>query len=182
MQFNPGLRYPRSYVSIALFVAERNVAWLMNLFRAWRCDNRIRMEVPHRMNHGFPTAPFVRSLHATRARRRGKPSTGVQCIAPLSPRANTEVRGVRTKVSMIIMAAPQSGQAKVSGPEPASDSATCVTSSGLNITGSVRGLRTECILPIKSARLSVISKKNFSPLIAALSETGEAPRSTRCNW
>ena len=57
-----------------------------------------------------------------------------------------------------------------------------VTSSGLNITGSVRGIRTECILAIKSARSSVISKKNFSPLIAALSETGEVPRSTRCNW
>src|SRR5579864_1331008 len=49
------------------------------------------------------------------------------------------------------------------------------TSSGLSTTGKVRGTRTGCILTISSGRSSVISKKNFSPVIAAFSDTGEVP-------
>jgi hypothetical protein len=46
----------------------------------------------------------------------------------------------------------------------------------------VRGTRTGCILAISSGWLSVISKKNFSPVMAAFSDTGEMPWSTRCSW
>jgi hypothetical protein len=49
------------------------------------------------------------------------------------------------------------------------------TSSGLSTTGSVRGTRTGCIRAIRSGSWSVISKKNFSPVIAAFSETGDVP-------
>ena len=45
----------------------------------------------------------------------------------------------------------------------------------LSTTGSVRGTRTGCILAISSGRSRVTSLKNFSPVIAALSETGEMP-------
>ena len=56
------------------------------------------------------------------------------------------------------------------------------TSSRLSTTGSVRGTRTGCILAISSPRSSVTSKKNFRPVIVALSVIGEVPRSTRCSW
>ena len=46
----------------------------------------------------------------------------------------------------------------------------------------MRGTRTGCIFAISSPRSSVTSKKNFNPVIAALSDTGEVPWSTRCNW
>jgi hypothetical protein len=49
------------------------------------------------------------------------------------------------------------------------------TSSRLKTTGSVRGSRTGCIFAINSLRPTVMSKKNFNPLIAALSEPGEMP-------
>jgi hypothetical protein len=45
----------------------------------------------------------------------------------------------------------------------------------------VRGTRTGCILAISSPRSSVTSKKNFSPVMVALSVIGEAPWSTRCS-
>jgi hypothetical protein len=45
----------------------------------------------------------------------------------------------------------------------------------LNTTGKVRGTCTGCILAIKSPAASVTSKKNFNPVIAALSDTGETP-------
>ena len=48
-------------------------------------------------------------------------------------------------------------------------------SSRLNTTGSVRGIRTGCIFAISSPRSSVTSKKNFNPVIAAFSDTGEVP-------
>jgi len=49
------------------------------------------------------------------------------------------------------------------------------TSSGLSTTGRTRGTLTGRILAIRSASQSVTSKKNFSPVIAALSEVGEMP-------
>ena len=48
-------------------------------------------------------------------------------------------------------------------------------SSRLKTTGNVRGIRTGCIFTINSPRSSVTSKKNFSPVMAALSDTGEVP-------
>ena len=39
-----------------------------------------------------------------------------------------------------------------------------------------------CILAIKSIRPSVTSKKNFKPVIVALSVIGEVPRSTMSSW
>ena len=39
----------------------------------------------------------------------------------------------------------------------------------------MRGTRTGCILAISSPRPSVTSKKNFSPVIVALSVIGEVP-------
>jgi len=56
------------------------------------------------------------------------------------------------------------------------------TSSGLRITGSLRGRCTGCIFATNSGRSRVTLKKNFNPLIAELSEAGETPLSTRCNW
>ena len=49
------------------------------------------------------------------------------------------------------------------------------TSSRLNTTGNVRGTRTGCIFAINSLRSSVTSKKNFNPVIVALSVIGEVP-------
>ncbi len=49
------------------------------------------------------------------------------------------------------------------------------TSSGLSTTGSVRGTRVGCIRAMSSGSRSVISKKNFSPVIEALSDTGDVP-------
>jgi hypothetical protein len=40
---------------------------------------------------------------------------------------------------------------------------------------SVRGKRTGCIRAIRSGSWCVISKKNFSPVIAAFSDTGNVP-------
>lgn len=57
-----------------------------------------------------------------------------------------------------------------------------LTSSGLRITGSLRGKCTGCILATSSGRSRVVLKKNFSPLIAELSEAGDVPLSTRYNW
>jgi hypothetical protein len=55
-------------------------------------------------------------------------------------------------------------------------------SSRLNTTGSVRGSRTGCIFAISSPWLSVTSKKNFNAVIAAFSDIGDVPLSTKCNW
>lgn len=41
--------------------------------------------------------------------------------------------------------------------------------------GKVRGSFTGCILAISSMRPSVMSKKNFSPVSVALSDTGDEP-------
>jgi hypothetical protein len=55
------------------------------------------------------------------------------------------------------------------------------TSSRLNTTGSMCGTRTGCILLVMSLpRSSVTSKKNFSPVMLALSVIGELPWSTEC--
>lgn len=56
------------------------------------------------------------------------------------------------------------------------------TSSGLRITGSLRGTATWVILSMSSGRPSVMSKKNFNPVRVALMVTGPVPVSTRCNW
>jgi hypothetical protein len=50
-----------------------------------------------------------------------------------------------------------------------------LTSSRLKTTGSVRGTNTGFIFAINSARSSVTSKKNLSPVIVALSVMGEVP-------
>ncbi|HEY6618534.1 MAG TPA: hypothetical protein VIY68_03215 [Steroidobacteraceae bacterium] len=50
-----------------------------------------------------------------------------------------------------------------------------LTSSRLNTTGSVRGTKTGFIFDINSARSSVTSKKNLSPVIVALRVIGEVP-------
>ncbi len=55
------------------------------------------------------------------------------------------------------------------------------TSSRLSTTGSVCGNRTGCIFAISSPCPSVTSKKNFRAVIAAFSDTGEVPLSTKCN-
>jgi hypothetical protein len=57
-----------------------------------------------------------------------------------------------------------------------------LTSSRLNTTGNVRGTNTGFILAINSLRSSVTSKKNFNPVMVALSVIGEVPPSTRCSW
>ena len=49
------------------------------------------------------------------------------------------------------------------------------TSSRFNTTGKVRGTRTGRIFAINSPRSSVTSKKNFKPVIVALSVIGELP-------
>ena len=56
-----------------------------------------------------------------------------------------------------------------------------VTCSRLNTTGSVRGTNTGFIFAINSPRSSVTPKKNFSPVMVALSVIGEVPRSTKCS-
>ena len=56
------------------------------------------------------------------------------------------------------------------------------TSSGLKISGSLRGRWTGFILAIASGRSRVTPKKNFNSQIAAFSDAGEVPWSTRCNW
>ncbi len=61
------------------------------------------------------------------------------------------------------------------------DSISRPTSSRLRITGSVCATRTGRIFDISSARPRVTSKKNFSPVIVALSVIGETPRSTQCS-
>ena len=57
-----------------------------------------------------------------------------------------------------------------------------LASSRLNTTGNVRATRTWLILLINSGRLRVTSKKNFNPVIVALSVIGDTPRSTQCSW
>jgi hypothetical protein len=49
------------------------------------------------------------------------------------------------------------------------------TSSGVSTTGKVRGTRTGCILTISWGRSRVTVKKNFGPVIARFSETGDVP-------
>jgi hypothetical protein len=48
------------------------------------------------------------------------------------------------------------------------------TSSRLKITGNLRGRCTGCIFAITSPRSNVTSKKNFSPLMAELSDDAGA--------
>jgi hypothetical protein len=49
------------------------------------------------------------------------------------------------------------------------------TSSRLKTTGTIRGTNTGFIFAIKSRRWSVTSKKNFNPVMVALSVIGEVP-------
>jgi len=46
----------------------------------------------------------------------------------------------------------------------------------------MRGRWTGFILAIASGRSRVTPKKNFKPQIAAFSDAGDVPWSTRCNW
>lgn len=46
---------------------------------------------------------------------------------------------------------------------------------GLSTTGRVRGSRAGCIRAVNSGSWSVIPKKNFGPVIAAFSDTGDVP-------
>jgi hypothetical protein len=53
---------------------------------------------------------------------------------------------------------------------------------GISSMCGMWGKRTRCIFAITSGRPSVMSNKNFSPVMVALIVTGLVPASTRCSW